>query len=471
MSTQLDMESIKRIHFVGIGGAGMGGIAEVMVNQGYQVSGSDLSDNSVTQHLRDLGVNTIKGHHAQNVNNADLVVLSSAIAQNNPEVIAAKALNLPIIPRAKMLALLMQTKYGIAISGTHGKTTTTSLVASILAEAQLHPTFVIGGLLKSVNTNAQLGTGEYFVAEADESDASFLFLKPKIAIITNVDADHLQTYNGDMQELQQSFLQFVAEIPADGLVVVCADDPIALSLVAKIKAPVVTYGFSPQADLQLCDFQQQGLQSHFQVKNHLNGTEQTIILNLAGKHNALNAVAALAVARKLGVDDQASKQAFRNFMGIGRRFQMYAECSIPSGKFLIIDDYGHHPREIAATLDAIRLVWPTRRLVMAYQPHRYTRTQALMQDFASVLSNPDVLLLLEVYSAGEEPIVGADSGSLCQAIAKLGKVQPLFIANIDELPAAAKNVLQDGDILLIQGAGSIGGMAQKLATMQELDKV
>lgn len=466
MNCDINMDKIRHIHFVGIGGAGMGGIAEVMINQGYQVSGSDLSENSVTTHLQQLGVRIIQGHHKENVDGVHLVVLSSAIPHNNPELVAARELNLPVIPRAKMLALLMQTKYGIAISGTHGKTTTTSLVASILAQADLHPTFVIGGLLKSVNTNAQLGTGEYFVAEADESDASFLYLKPKIAIITNIDEDHLNTYNGDMHELRQSFLKFIADVPHDGLAVLCADDPIANSLKGEVNVPVITYGFNSDADIQITSFKQCGLQSHFSVEFKKTGKQSTFILNLAGKHNALNALAGIGVAMHLGVPEAIIAKALNEFMGIGRRFQMYGECCFSSGKFLLIDDYGHHPREIAATLDAIRLVWPKRRLVMAYQPHRYTRTQALLKDFALVLSTSDVLLLLDVYAAGEDPIAGADGKSLCQAICSLGKLSPVFVSQVDQLPLAARDVLQDGDILLLQGAGSIGSMAAKMVALQ-----
>lgn len=468
MSINPNMERIKHIHFVGIGGAGMGGIAEVMVNQGYQVSGSDLSDNSVTKHLKDLGVNIIQGHAKDNIAGAELVVQSSAISQDNPEVIEAISAKIPVIPRAKMLALLMQAKYGIAISGTHGKTTTTSLVASILAQADLHPTFVIGGLLKSVGTNAQLGTGQYFVAEADESDASFLYLKPKIAVITNIDADHLGTYNDDMSELRRSFLEFITDVPDDGLVVLCADDPIANSLKNEIKNPTITYGFNANADIQIQSFKQCGLKSHFVVKNKKTGKSNTYILNLAGKHNALNSLAAIAIATHLRVPDAIIAKALLEFMGIGRRFQMYGEFNIPTGKVLLIDDYGHHPREIAATLDAIRLVWPDRRLVMAYQPHRYSRTYALMQDFAAILSTSDVLLLLDVYSAGEMPIAGADGETLCREISKVGKIVPVFVANVDQLPSAAKSVLKDGDILLLQGAGSIGAMAAKLASMEML---
>jgi UDP-N-acetylmuramate--alanine ligase len=465
MNVNPNMEKIRKIHFVGIGGAGMGGIAEVMINQGYQVSGSDVCQNSVTKHLSALGAKIVLGHSEQNVIDTDLVVQSSAIPQSNPEVIAAKSLNIPVIPRAKMLASLMQTKCGIAISGTHGKTTTTSLVASVLAE--LDPTFVIGGLLKSVKTNAKLGKGVIFVAEADESDASFLYLKPKMAVITNIDADHLSTYNNDMVELRKSFLEFATSIPEDGLVVICADDEIAYSLRNEIKVPVITYGFHTDADLQVSEFQQCGLKSHFKVHDKKANKQFDIVLNLAGKHNALNALAAIAIATKLQISEAAIKQALENFMGIGRRFQMYGEFPIPSGKVLLIDDYGHHPREIAATLDAIRLVWPSRRAVVAYQPHRYSRTQALMKEFATVLSNFDALLLLDVYSAGEDPIVGADAISLCREITNLGKITPTFVADINELPTAAKSILQDGDILLLQGAGSIGSMAPKFASMEQ----
>lgn len=467
MTLNINMDTVHRIHFVGIGGAGMGGIAEVMINQGYQVSGSDLNENTVTSHLNELGVKILKGHDQDNIRDADLVVLSSAIPANNPEVVAAKAAQIPVIPRAKMLALLMQTKYGIAISGTHGKTTTTSLVASVLAQAELHPTFVIGGLLKSVNTNAQLGTGDYFVAEADESDASFLFLAPKIAVITNIDADHLSTYNGKMSELRRSFLQFVSQIPAEGAVILCADDPIAYELCSEIEAPVITYGFNDQADIQIVEFEQRGLLSHFRIKNKLEHHSDDFILTLPGKHNALNAAAAYAVAKKLKVGTNAIKNAFQNFMGIGRRFQLHGEIDLLSGRALVIDDYGHHPREIAATVAAIRLVWPSRRLVMAYQPHRYSRTRDLMQDFALVLSNTDVLLLLDVYSAGEKPIPGADGNALCEAVSNLGKISPRFVANIELLPELAKTILQDGDILLIQGAGSIGTIAAKIVKTQE----
>lgn len=459
-----DLNTIKHIHFVGIGGAGMGGIAEVLLNQGYHVSGSDLCENAVTRHLQDLGAQIKVGHHIQNIEGSELVVLSSAIPSSNPEVTAAKDANIPIIVRAKMLAALMQTKYGIAISGTHGKTTTTSLVASVLAEGQLHPTFVIGGLLKSVGTNAQLGTGEYFVAEADESDASFLFLRPKIAIITNIDADHLSTYNDDMEQLRQSFLQFAQSIPSDGLVVLCADDPVAFALKSEITAPTITYGFNEEADIQVQSFEQKGLQSHFEVIDKSQNIHIPFILNLAGKHNAINALAAYAVARQLDVPIPSITKAFEHFLGIGRRFQMYGELNVPAGKVLLIDDYGHHPREIAVTLDAIRLVWPQKRVVMAYQPHRYTRTRALMQDFAMVLSNTDVLLLLDVYAAGEAPISGADGESLCRAISNYGKIHPVFVPHIEQLPHEIVKVLKDGDILLLQGAGSIGSMAAKMAT-------
>jgi UDP-N-acetylmuramate--alanine ligase len=465
MTQNLDMQSIRHIHFVGIGGSGMSGIAEVLANQGYQVSGSDLVENVVTQHLRSLGVQVNIGHSEAHIAGADIIVVSTAVPSHNLEVAAAQQAAIPVIQRAKMLSALMQTRYGIAISGTHGKTTTTSLIASVLAEGELDPTFVIGGLLKSVGANAQLGTGLYFVAEADESDASFLYLRPKIAVVTNIDADHLNTYNDDMSLLRRSFLDFVNNVPADGLVVLCADDPLAYGLLSEVTAPVVTYGFHEEADIQLRDFQQIGLQSHFRVINKLENREDNITLNLAGKHNASNALATIAVARKLAVAMEAMQSAFEKFLGVDRRFQMYGEVATAAGKITLIDDYGHHPREIAVTLEAIRLVWPNRRLVMAYQPHRYTRTQALMNDFATVLSAPDVLLLLDVYPAGESPIAGADGESLCRAIAQHGKVQPVFIPKIEELPLAIQKVVQEDDIVLLQGAGSIGSMAARIVTM------
>lgn len=463
MVQDLNFQTLKRIHFVGIGGAGMGGIAEVLVNQGYAVSGSDLNENAITEHLRTLGANVFIGHAAKNIESAEIIVLSSAIPDTNPEVIAAKKLHIPVIPRAKMLAALMSTRYGIAISGTHGKTTTTSLIASVLAEGGLDPTFVIGGLLKSVGTNAQLGSSHFFVAEADESDASFLYLHPKIAVVTNIDSDHLSTYKDDINCLRQSFLDFISNVPDDGLAVICADDPIAFSLCHEVNKPFVTYGFSEQADIQAYDFKQEGLRSHFRVKNKLENYDDAVELNLAGKHNVANALATIAVARKLNVDRSAIYAAFKKFLGIGRRFQMYGEFIVNDGHVLLIDDYGHHPREIEATLEAIRLVWPTRRVVMAYQPHRYTRTKALMSDFAKVLSKPDVLLLLDVYAAGETPICGADGSSLCEAIKELGKVQPFFVPNVNELPTRVLSILQDGDVLIMQGAGNIGSMAARMA--------
>lgn len=463
MDQDPNIQSLKRIHFVGIGGAGMGGIAEVLVNQGYHISGSDLSENSVTERLRSLGASIFIGHAPENVNGVEVVVLSSAIPETNPELIAAKTAQIPIIPRAKMLASLMQTRYGIAISGTHGKTTTTSLIASVLAEGGLDPTFVIGGLLKSVGTNAQLGSSHYFVAEADESDASFLYLHPKIAVVTNIDSDHLSTYKNDINCLRQSFLDFISHIPDEGLAVICADDPLAFSLCKDIKKPFITYGFSDKADIQAYDFEQQGLCSHFRIRNKLENYDDVVELNLAGKHNVTNALAAIIVARKLGVESSDIYSAFKKFLGIGRRFQMYGEFDINARRVLLIDDYGHHPREIEATLEAIRLVWPKRRVVMAYQPHRYTRTYALMGDFAKVLSKPDVLLLLDVYSAGESPICGADGSSLCKAIQELGTLQPFFIANVNELPKVVNSILQDGDVLIMQGAGNIGSMAARMA--------
>lgn len=464
MDQNPNIESWKRIHFIGIGGAGMGGIAEVLANQGYEISGSDLCENAVTQHLRSLGVNIFIGHAKENVVGVEVVVVSSAIPEDNAELIAAKNAKIPVIPRAKMLALLMKTRYGIAVSGTHGKTTTTSLIASVLAEGGLDPTFVIGGLLKSAGTNARLGSSPYFVAEADESDASFLYLKPQIAVVTNIDSDHLSTYKDDINCLRQSFLDFISYIPDDGLAVICIDDPIAASLCSELEdRSYVTYGFSEKAAIQAYDFKQQGLRSHFRVRNKLENYDDAVELNLAGKHNVTNALATIAVARQLNVASSDIYAAFKQFLGIGRRFQMYGEFDVKQGRVLLIDDYGHHPREIDATLEAIRLVWPKRRVVMAYQPHRYTRTKALMNDFASVLSKPDVLLLLDVYSAGEQPIHGADGAALCQAITGLGILQPVFVPRVDELPVILQSVLKDGDILLMQGAGNIGSMAARIA--------
>jgi UDP-N-acetylmuramate--alanine ligase len=464
MASQL-MRRIRRIHFVGIGGAGMGGIAEVLHNQGYQVTGSDLNSNAMTKHLQNMGIAVMVGHQAEHIQGTDVVVCSSAIHDDNPEITAAHAAHIPVVARAAMLGELMRFRYGIAVAGTHGKTTTTSLTTSLLTEGGLDPTFVIGGLLNSAGTNARLGASAYLVAEADESDASFLHLQPMIAIVTNIDADHMSTYQGDFNRLKQTFLDFLQRLPFYGLAVMCIDDPIVREILPQVPRPVLTYGFSDDADLQAVDFKQVGMQTYFKVRQK-NQPEFAITLNLPGQHNVLNALAAIAVALEVGVNHEAIATGLAHFAGVGRRMQVHGDFVTEQGSVLLIDDYGHHPREVSATLQALRAAYPERRLVMAYQPHRYTRTQDLFEDFAQVLSGADALLLLEVYPAGEKPIPGADSRSLCRAIRQRSNLEPIFVEHCKELPGMLQHVLQDGDILLIQGAGNIGAMASFLAAKQ-----
>lgn len=457
------MRQIKKIHFIGVGGSGMSGIAEVLLTQGYTITGSDKNSNTSTKRLTSLGATIFQGHDASNIRGAAAVVISSAIDQTNPEVRAANAAHLPILPRAQMLAELMRFHYGIAIAGTHGKTTTTSLVASILAEAKLDPTFVIGGILNSASTSARLGASRYFVVEADESDASFLYFNPMISIVTNIDADHMQTYDNDFNKLKQAFLDFLHRLPFYGLAVVCIDNPIVREILPQISRPIITYGFSEDADVRAYDFKQQGFGSDFKAHRRKQDSTLNIHLNLPGKHNVLNALAAIAVATECSdVDDNAIVFALKKFTGVGRRLQRYGEISMPQGNVSLIDDYGHHPQEIRVTLEALRAVWPDRRLVLAFQPHRYTRTQSLFEDFTSVLSEVDVLLLMEIYAANETPIVGVDSRTLARNIRQRGKVEPIFVANNDELCAVLPTILKQNDILLIQGAGSIGLMAPRL---------
>lgn len=464
MSQTAAMARIKKIHFIGIGGAGMGGIAEVLLNQGYIISGSDLSDNTVTRRLTSLGAHIFKGHVAENISGVDVVVKSTAVADDNVEIIAAQQARIPVVPRANMLGELMRFRYGIAIAGTHGKTTTTSLIASLLAEGGADPTFVIGGLLNSAGSNARLGASKYFVAEADESDASFLYLNPMIAVVTNIDADHMSTYNNDFSKLRQTFVEFLHHLPFYGLAVLCHDDPVVREILPQVSRPINTYGFSNEADTFAYDIQQNGIRTHFKAHRKNKNTDLDIILNLPGRHNVLNALAAIAVATEIGIDDAAIKKGLENFAGVGRRFQIHGELPTNNhGKALLIDDYGHHPREIAVTLNAIRAAFPHKRLVMAFQPHRYTRTHDLFDDFANILSDVDVLLLLDIYPAGEKPIAGTDGRALSRAIRQRGKVDPIFIPHVNELPESLTNVLQDGDILLMQGAGDIGGVAAKLA--------
>jgi UDP-N-acetylmuramate--alanine ligase len=456
------MGRIRRLHFIGIGGAGMSGIAEVLLNLGYQVSGSDLRENPATRRLRAQGAEITLGHRQGHVRGRDAVVVSSAVPEDNPELIAARRLRLPVVPRAEMLAELMRFRYGIAVAGTHGKTTTTSLIASLLAEGGLDPTFVIGGKLNSAGANARLGTGRYLVAEADESDASFLYLQPMMAVVTNVDADHMSTYEGSFLRLRETFLEFLHHLPFYGLAVLCVDDPEVRSLLPEVTRPVLVYGLGKEADVQALDVEQSGLQTRFRVR--FAGESQTlaVTLNLPGRHNVLNALAAISVARELGVDEPAIQRGLRGFQGIGRRFQA-SEVALGAGQSLmLVDDYAHHPRELAATLAAAREGWPGRRLVLVFQPHRYTRTQEQFEDFVQVLSQADVLVLGEVYPAGESPIEGADSRSLSRAIRVRGQVDPIFVEPLEDLPEVLRGLVRPGDILLVLGAGDIGSVAAAL---------
>ncbi len=456
------MRRISRIHLVGIGGAGMGGIAEVLHNLGYQVSGSDLGVNAMTQRLQGLGVKVIKGHSADNIIGCEALVISSAVGEDNPEVVAAHEQLIPVVPRAEMLAELMRFSYGIAVAGTHGKTTTTSLVASLLAEGGLDPTFVIGGLLNSAGTNARLGTSDYLVAEADESDASFLYLQPMIAVVTNIDADHMSTYGGEYEQLRRAFLEFLHHLPFYGLAVMCVDDSGVQGVLDECGRSVRTYGLSAAADVRGYGLRQVQNRTSFSVARAGKTDDLQVTLNMAGEHNVLNALAAIAVAQELGVDDESIMRALENFQGIGRRFQVNGEVETAVGKVLLIDDYGHHPSEVAATVAAIRAGWPGRRLVVAFQPHRFSRTRDLFEDFTMVLSAVDALLLLEVFSAGEGVIAGADGRSLARAIRVRGQVDPVFVESPDALVATLEGVLQQGDILLTLGAGSIGAVAAQL---------
>ena len=456
------MGRIRRIHFVGIGGVGMGGIAEVMLNLGYDISGSDLNENAVTQRLTTLGAKIYSGHVAENVLNCDVVVVSTAVKEDNPEVITAHENRIPVVPRAEMLAELMRFRYGIAVAGTHGKTTTTSLVASVLAEGDFDPTFVIGGRLNSAGTNARLGESHYLVAEADESDASFMHLQPMMAVVTNIDADHMETYGGDFENLRQTFIEFLHHLPFYGLAVLCIDDDEVRNVIPQINRPMITYGFSEDADICATNLRQEGCKTFFSVAKEGNDKWLEITLNMPGEHNVLNALAAIAVANEIGVDAESIQQALLKFEGIGRRFQINGEYQIGDAKVMHVDDYGHHPREVEATIHAIRKGWPDNRLVVAFQPHRYTRTRDLFEDFTAVLTTVDALVLLEVFSAGETVIAGADGRSLARAIRARGQVEPVFVENIEELSSTLKGVLKDGDILLTLGAGSIGVAASKL---------
>jgi len=462
---------VKHVHFVGIGGAGMCGIAEVLLNLGYVVSGSDLAENAVTRRLRALGARVRSGHSAEHVVGADAVVISSAVRDDNPEVTTAREAKIPVVPRALMLAELMRLKQGVAVAGTHGKTTTTSLVASVLAEGGLDPTFVIGGKLEAAGSNAKLGAGEFLVAEADESDASFLYLQPVVAVVTNIDADHMETYDHSLDKLRQAFVDFLQRLPFYGMAVLCIDDPNVRTIVPQLSKPVTSYGLAPDAQVRGVDVTASGGQMRFQVQRSgatgpaSGNAGLAITLNLPGVHNVRNALAAIAVGLELGVPEKKIARALAEFKGVGRRFQQFGQVRLPNGgSFTLIDDYGHHPAEMAATLAAARGAYPKRRLVLAFQPHRYTRTRDCFEDFVTVLSTADAVILTEVYPAGEVPVVAADGRSLARAVRVHGKVEPVFVEKVADLPATILTVARDGDVVLTMGAGSIGGVAIQLAS-------
>ena len=455
--------AVKHIHFVGIGGTGMSGIAEVLLNQNYIVSGSDLADNVVTQRLTRLGVTIQHTHAAENIAGADAVVVSTAVASDNPEGVAARETQIPVVPRAIMLAELMRMRQGIAVAGTHGKTTTTSLVASILGEAGMDPTFVIGGKLMAAGANARLGKGDFLVAEADESDASFLYLTPVIAIVTNIDADHMDTYDHDFDRLKQAFIYFCQRLPFYGMAVMCVDDPNVRSILPHITKPITTYGFDESAQVRAVDARFENGQMHFRVMRE-GLADLDVMLNHPGMHNVLNALAAIAVATEVGAADAPIVKALAEFHGVGRRFQSHGELPAKSGgTFLLIDDYGHHPAEMAATLAAARGAFPGRRLLLVFQPHRYTRTRDCFEDFVRILSQTDALVLTEVYPAGESPIVAADGRALSRAVRVVGHVEPVFVEHVGELSATVLELVLDGDVVLVMGAGSIGQVAARIA--------
>ena len=462
--------AIRHIHFVGIGGAGMSGIAEVLLNQGYRISGSDLGESVATRRLVALGAEVFAGHDAAHIEGADAIVTSTAVKEDNPEVVAAHAKLVPVVPRAVMLAELMRMKKGVAIAGTHGKTTTTSLVASVLAAAELDPTFVIGGRLNSAGANAQLGSGEYIVVEADESDASFLNLLPVLSVVTNIDADHMDTYGHDFGRLKGAFVEFLHRMPFYGAAVVCVDDEAIREILPQIARPITSYGFSEDAQVRAVEVRAVGTRMHFTVQRR-NGVELPdlkVELNLPGHHNVLNALAAIGIAVELGVSDAAVLQALAEFKGVGRRFQPYGDASLPGGgRCTVVDDYGHHPVEMAATLAAARGAYPGRRLVLAFQPHRYTRTRDCFEDFVKVINDADAVLLAEVYAAGEAPIVAADGRSLARALRVAGKLEPVFVDDINAMPQAVLDNAQDGDVILCMGAGTVGAVAGRVIELAQ----
>ncbi|MDD0813069.1 UDP-N-acetylmuramate--L-alanine ligase [Curvibacter sp. HBC28] len=460
--------AIRHIHFVGVGGAGMSGIAEVLFNLGYTISGSDLSDSATLRRLQDLGIKTSVGHNAANVEAADCVVTSTAVKADNPEVLVARERRIPVVPRALMLAELMRLKRGIAIAGTHGKTTTTSLVTSVLAEAGLDPTFVIGGRLNSAGANAKLGSGDYIVVEADESDASFLNLLPVMAVVTNIDADHMETYGHDFNRLKAAFVDFLHRMPFYGTAILCTDDPAIREILPQVNCPITSYGFGPEAQVRAVDVRAVAGQMHFTVqrRNGVTLPDLPVVLNLAGEHNVLNALSAIAVAVELGIADEAVQRGLAQFKGVGRRFQRYGDLPArDGGQFTVIDDYGHHPVEMAATLAAARGAFPGRRLVLAFQPHRYTRTRDCFEDFVKVIGQADAVLLAEVYAAGEAPIVAADGRALSRALRVAGRVEPVFVDQIEALPEAIVSNARDGDVVMCMGAGSIGAVPAKVVEL------
>lgn len=461
------MRRVRHIHFVGIGGAGMGGIAEVLANEGYEISGSDLAPNAVTQQLSALGATIYFNHRPENVENASVVVVSTAISAENPEIIAANELRIPVIRRAEMLAELMRYRHGIAVAGTHGKTTTTAMISSIYAQAGLDPTFVNGGLVKAAGTHARLGTSRYLIAEADESDASFLHLQPMVAVVTNIEADHMDTYQGNFENLKDTFINFLHNLPFYGRAVLCIDDPVVRSILPKVGRYITTYGFSEDADVRITQYEQKGNQGFFTIARE-NLPELTVVLNAPGRHNALNATAAVAVATEEGIDDQDILTALVEFQGTGRRFDFLGNFPLrhvngSEGEVMLVDDYGHHPTEVDATVKAAREGWPDKRIVMLFQPHRYSRTRDLYDDFANVLGQVDVLLMLEVYAAGEKPIAGADSRALCRTIRSRGQIDPILVSEPDQVADILSRVIQNNDLILVQGAGNIGKIARNLA--------
>lgn len=464
------MRRIKKIHFVGIGGSGMSGIAEVLLNQGYQITGSDISVSPSTKRLQAAGAEVFIGHGKSNVDGADVVVKSSAVTLENQEIAAARELGIPVVRRAEMLAELMRYRHGIAVAGTHGKTTTTSLITSILAEDGRDPTFVVGGRVNSVGTNAKLGGSRYLVAEADESDASFLHLQPMVSVVTNIEADHMETYGFDFQQVKNTYIEFLHNLPFYGLAVVCIDDPVIAEIQLDIGRPILTYGFTESADYRISDLQIDQRQCQFVVHRPDNKPSLSITLNIPGRHNALNAAAAIAVATDEGISDASIASGLEKFTGVGRRFEVIGNYPVTSGDeqgtAMLVDDYGHHPTELNATIQAVREGWPDRRLVMVFQPHRYTRTRDLYEDFIQVLSTVDVLLILEVYAAGEEPIVGAGSKNLCSSLRQRGDVDPIYIEDIQQVPAVLAGLVKDNDLVITQGAGSVNKLVALLRETQ-----